>query len=41
MYLVILFKENNVRGYETEPGLQVRAGPRAILFLSQLPFKGN
>lgn len=31
----ILFKEKN----EIEPGLQVRTGPRAVLFLSQLLFK--
>ena len=30
MYLVILFKEKNVTGYEIEPGLQIRTGPRAI-----------
>lgn len=29
LYLVILFKETNVREYKTEPGLQVRSEPGA------------
>lgn len=39
--LVILFQETNGKGYETEPGQQVRARARAMLFLPQLPFKEN
>lgn len=41
MYLVILFKEKNVRGSGTEPGRQVRTGLPAIPFLPQLPHKEN
>lgn len=42
MYLLILFKEKNIRGYEIEPCLQViTTGKDVQLFLSQLPFKEN